>query len=99
MPQTLSAGEGRGRRDATGIGPVTRRGFVKDAALALVTFGVVPRFLLRVADAAPGGSRPRVLVTIFQRGAADGLNIVVPHGDAAYARLRPRIGIPGPRAG
>jgi uncharacterized protein (DUF1501 family) len=34
------------------------------------------------------------LVVIFQRGAADGLNIVVPHGEAAYYAMRPTIAIP-----
>lgn len=42
-----------------------------------------------------GGSKP-VLVCIFQRGAADGLNAVVPHGDADYYRLRPTIAVPKP---
>lgn len=37
-----------------------------------------------------------VLVCIFQRGAADGLNSVVPHGDADYYRLRPNIAVPRP---
>lgn len=37
------------------------------------------------------------LVVIFLRGGADGLNIVVPHGDADYYRLRPSLGIPGPK--
>ena len=34
------------------------------------------------------------LVVIFQRGAADGLNIVVPHGEPAYYAMRPSINIP-----
>jgi uncharacterized protein (DUF1501 family) len=71
----------------------TRRAFVRDSAVALVSFGLAPRFLLRTASAASPG---RVIVTIFQRGAADGLNIVVPHRDAEYARARPRIRIAEP---
>jgi uncharacterized protein (DUF1501 family) len=78
---------------------LTRRAFVKETGLALVSFGLAPRFLVRAAQAAPGGARPPVLVAIFQRGAADGLNIVIPHGDPAYARLRPSIGIPAPARG
>jgi uncharacterized protein (DUF1501 family) len=73
---------------------LTRRAFAKQSALAVVTLGAAPRFLLRAADAAPARSRPRVLVAIFQRGAADGLNIVVPHGDPSYPRLRPTIAVP-----
>lgn len=37
-----------------------------------------------------------VLVTIFQRGAADGLNSIVPYGDDNYLMHRPNIGIPAP---
>lgn len=78
---------------------LTRRAFVKQGGVALVSFGLAPRFLLRAAHAAPGGGRPKVLVAIFQRGAADGLNIVIPHGDPAYARSRPTIAVPAPARG
>src|SRR4029079_12459223 len=37
--------------------------------------------------------RKKILVAIFQRGAADGLNIVVPHGDKEYYALRPTIAV------
>jgi uncharacterized protein (DUF1501 family) len=43
--------------------------------------------------------RKKILVAIFQRGAADGLNIVVPHGEKAYYDLRPTIAVPRPAAG
>src|SRR4029077_20973718 len=39
------------------------------------------------------------LVVLFQRGAADGLNIVVPFAESNYYRLRPSIAIPQPRRG
>jgi uncharacterized protein (DUF1501 family) len=39
------------------------------------------------------------LVVLFQRGAADGLNIVVPFSEPNYYRLRPTIAIPQPRRG
>ena len=39
--------------------------------------------------------RKKILVAIFQRGAADGLNIVVPHGEKDYYELRPTIAIRG----
>jgi uncharacterized protein (DUF1501 family) len=74
---------------------MNRRAFLKEAAVAVVAFGAMPRFLLRAASAAPG-ERRRVLVAIFQRGAADGLNIVIPFGDPDYARARPRIAIAPP---
>ena len=77
---------------------MNRRVFVRSGALALVTLGLDPTFLRRTAFAAQltrarGG---RVLIVLFQRGAADGLNVVVPHGDDDYYRLRPGIGIPRP---
>ncbi len=74
---------------------ITRRVFLKSGALAIVGTGVVPSFLTRAVFAAdPGGARRKRLVVIFQRGAADGLNIVVPYGDPRYYALRPTISIP-----
>jgi len=74
---------------------VSRRAFLRAGALALVSFGLDPLFLDRAAFAlAPSPARRRVLVCIFQRGAVDGLSMVVPHADAAYYRERPRIAIP-----
>jgi len=74
-----------------------RRVFLKSGALALVTMGLSPTFLRRVTFArSVGAQRGKVLICLFQRGAADGLNIVVPFGDPAYYRLRPSIAIPRP---
>jgi len=74
---------------------VSRRAFLRAGALALVSFGLDPLFLDRAAFAlTPAAGRRRVLVCIFQRGAVDGLSMVVPHADAAYYRERPRIAIP-----
>jgi len=41
-------------------------------------------------------TRKKILVAVFQRGAADGLNVVVPHGEPAYYSLRPSIAVPRP---
>lgn len=78
-----------------------RRVFVRSGALALVTMGLSPSFLRRTAFATelPRGRKGKVLVCLFQRGAADALNVVVPHGERAYYRLRPNIGIARPSAG
>jgi uncharacterized protein (DUF1501 family) len=76
---------------------VTRRAFLRSGALALVSFGLDPLFLARAAFSQKPAARPdgrRVLVCLFQRGAVDGLSMVVPHGDPAYYRERPRIAIP-----
>src|SRR5262245_48081817 len=81
-------------------GNIDRRVFVKAGGLALVSLGLDPIFLTRAAYAAErtrlGG---KTLVCIFQRGAVDGLNMIVPHGDPFYYRERPRIAIPRPGAG
>ena len=77
-----------------------RRFFVKSGAIALATMGLSPAFLRRSVFAAEplraGAAKGKVLVCLFQRGAADALNMVVPHGDADYYKLRPTIGIPSP---
>jgi len=56
--------------------------------------GALPFWLARAATAAEG--KRKILVAIFQRGAADGLNVVVPFADKRYYELRPTIGIPAP---
>ena len=75
----------------------TRRFFVRNSALAMIGVGAAPLWLERALCAAdaPAG-RKKILVAIFQRGAADGLNVVVPHGEKAYYDLRPSIAIPRP---
>ena len=58
-----------------------------------------PKFLHQFANAATlssGYSSKKVLVTIFQRGAVDGLNMLVPHGESEYYNLRPTIAVPKP---
>jgi len=53
----------------------------------------LPRLAFAPAQTAPRGD---TLVVIFLRGAADVLNMVVPHGESAYYNLRPSLGIPRP---
>ena len=76
---------------------ISRRVFVKSGALALVSLGFDPLFLGRAAYALRrpfAASRRPVLVCLFQRGAVDGLNMIVPHGESAYYQERPRIAVP-----
>ena len=75
-----------------------RRVFLKSGALSLVTLGLSPSFLRRtaMAMALPRASRGKTLVVLFQRGAADALNVVVPFGDSAYYRARPQLAIASP---
>ena len=79
-----------------------RRFFIKTGGISLASFGLMaaaPEFLHHFASAADlskGFGRKKVLVTIFQRGAVDGLNMIVPHGDAEYYNLRRSIAVPAP---
>src|ERR1700720_3747959 len=75
----------------------TRRFFLRNSALAMVGAGTVPLWLERALYAADAPSpRKKILVAVFQRGAADGLNIVVPHAEDRYYELRPSIAVPRP---
>jgi uncharacterized protein (DUF1501 family) len=74
---------------------ITRRVFIRNSALAVVGTAAVPSFLTRAAwGTSESMDRNKRLVVIFQRGAADGLNIVVPHAEAQYYAMRPSINIP-----
>src|SRR5204863_8507894 len=71
---------------------MNRRAFLKSSGLALVAGPLLPNVFVRMANAATTkGSK--VLVAVFQRGAVDGLNVVVPHGEKAYYDARPTIAI------
>jgi uncharacterized protein (DUF1501 family) len=75
----------------------TRRVFMKDSALAMFGVGTAPAWLSRAAWAgAAGSNRKKILVAVFQRGAADGLNVVAPFGEKRYYELRPSLAIADP---
>ncbi len=79
-----------------------RRFFLKTSGISLASFGLMaaaPDFLRQFANAQTarnGSGKKKVLVTIFQRGAVDGLNMIVPFGDSEYYNLRPNIAIQKP---
>ncbi len=77
---------------------VTRRVFLKSGGVAMLGLSALPAFLQRAVAATPMPNRKK-LVVLFQRGAADGLNTVVPFAEQNYYRLRPSIAIPEPRRG
>src|SRR5229473_3213022 len=77
----------------------SRRVFLKNGAFAFVSLGFAPSFLARTAFAAGRSARARQLIAIFQRGAVDGLSVVVPFGEAEYYRARPSIAIGQPSSG
>ena len=74
---------------------ITRRIFLRNGGLAVIGTAAIPVFLTRAAYAAQSSAtQNKRLVVIFQRGAADGLNIVVPQAEHAYYAMRPSINIP-----
>ncbi len=85
---------------------MNRRFFLKSGSIALASIGMslsAPGFLQRAILAhernAITGGRRKTLIAIFQRGAVDGLNVVVPFGESSYYDARPSIAIPKPEAG
>lgn len=79
-----------------------RRYFIKKGGIGLASFGLMaaaPEFLHQFAaaqGAVKGYGKRKVLVTIFQRGAVDGLNMLVPYGESEYYNLRPTIAVAKP---
>ncbi len=82
---------------------LTRRYFLKSSGAIATYLGVAPLDLFAQAGmqaATPATVRAnKTVVVIFLRGGADGLNLVIPHGDPHYARLRRSIAIAQPGAG
>ena len=72
---------------------IDRTTFLKSTGLALVAGGLVPNIFVKMANAATTRGK-KTLVAIFQRGAVDGLNVVVPYAEKAYYDARPTIAIP-----
>ena len=73
---------------------MNRRFFLRNGALAVAGTTAIPSFLVRSVLAQTAAAPNRRLVIIFQRGAADGLNIVVPYREKNYYSMRPSIAIP-----
>ena len=74
----------------------SRRIFLRQGGMALLALGFAPGFVSRIA--AESAERRKLLIVVFQRGAVDGLNMVVPFGDGDYYRARPSIAIAKPGA-
>lgn len=80
---------------------MNRRFFIKSGSIALASVGAslsAPGFLQRalMAGGHKTGGKRKTLIAIFQRGAVDGLNMIVPYGESSYYDLRPSIAIPKP---
>src|ERR1700686_5386281 len=75
----------------------SRRVFLKGSALAMFGVGALPKWLSRSVYADDGSERrKKILVAIFQRGAVDGINVVIPFGEQRFYELRPSLAIPKP---
>jgi len=72
----------------------SRRRFLQSTGLGFLALGLPPSFLVRAAQAQSGKNKS--LVVVFQRGAMDGLNVVIPFKDPAYYKLRPSIALGEP---
>jgi len=83
--------------DCPELKPMTRRRFLSLAGLTAAGLGALPRWVARAAAEAAGTSK--VLLVLFQRGAADALNIVLPFDDPLYRKARPSIAVAAPKGG
>jgi uncharacterized protein (DUF1501 family) len=79
------------------MNPISRRLFFRHGSLALLALGLPPDFMTRSLLAETrAAARKKTLICIFQRGAVDGLNMVVPFGEKAYYERRRSIAVPQP---
>jgi uncharacterized protein (DUF1501 family) len=82
---------------------MNRRYFIKNGGIALASLGALttsPSFLARaLAQSENKNGRRKILIAIFQRGAMDGLNAVVPYGEQEYYNLRPTLAVPRSKDG
>lgn len=74
---------------------LSRRDFLS-AAATMTAASMFPAWLPKIVMSKNYASNRDIIVSIFQRGAADGLAIVVPYADPTYYTARPTIGIPRP---
>jgi uncharacterized protein (DUF1501 family) len=77
---------------------ISRRYFIKNSGIAMLGMAALPSFLQRAVAATAGPGKKKVVV-LFQRGAVDGLNVVIPFAEPRYYELRPTIAVPQPIRG
>src|SRR5271155_3406533 len=77
---------------------ISRRYFLKNGGIAMLGMASLPSFLQRAIASTPSAGKKKMVV-LFQRGAMDGLNVVVPFAEKNYYQLRPTIAIPAPSRG
>lgn len=89
--------DGGGRTEA-GSRPqiMNRRQVLTAASLAAISWIGGARSALAQVVVNPSRESDEVIVVIFLRGGADGLNVVVPYREDAYYRLRPSLALAPP---
>jgi uncharacterized protein (DUF1501 family) len=92
LPAAAPATAGAASPCCTEFARISRRGLLTGAALAGTT--TVLGSAVVTASAASVVPAPAVMVVLSLRGAADGMSLVVPHGDPVYYQARPRIAVP-----
>ena len=89
---------GQGCPECQAASGLERRRFLGLAAAAgVTTWAGVTGSVFREVALAASGSADNILIVVSLRGGADGLSLVVPHGDPGYLNARPRIAIPANR--
>ncbi len=78
---------------------LSRRTILKGGVLGAVTWLASPQTALANLTIRPGVADKDVLIVVFLRGGADGLNVVVPYADDDYHRARPSLGLKAPNKG
>ncbi len=81
---------------------MNRRFFLKNSGVALASISAAtmsPSFLTRALAQSNTSGRRKILIAIFQRGAMDGLNAVIPYAEQDYYNLRPSLAVPRPNGG
>jgi len=73
--------------------PLNRRAFLLGTAATGLALQTAPLWAAGQAISAPKAQAGDILITVFQRGAADALHSVVPAGDSHYFDLRPRTAV------
>ncbi len=94
LPRTSASGAGDCSCPELRSADLSRRGFLRGLGLAGATM-TVGSAVVTVGPSAPAAAADAssVLVVLSMRGAADGLSLVVPHGDPVYYDARPRIAV------
>jgi uncharacterized protein (DUF1501 family) len=77
---------------------ISRRYFLKSGGIAMLGMASLPSFLQRAVASTVSPNKKKMIV-LFQRGAMDGLNVVVPFAEPNYYQMRPTIAIPQPQQG